>query len=114
MAAILVFCPKNRNKAKFKKFLNQIYVTPPLECTYQVVSPQHDVWCPNECSFIIYLDEEASTTYYIQVNFSDVGGQYEAKVELTEIVDFLKDRKKYVELGARIPSGALLTGPPGQ
>ncbi|XP_063683944.1 paraplegin-like [Bolinopsis microptera] len=48
-----------------------------------------------------------------ETSFKDVGGHYEAKVELSEIVDFLKNRKKYTDLGAKIPSGALLSGPPG-
>ena len=39
--------------------------------------------------------------------------QDEAKVEITEFVDFLKRPKKYKELGARLPRGALLSGPPG-
>ena len=47
------------------------------------------------------------------VNFADVAGIDEAKVELTEIVDFLKDPDKYRRLGGRIPRGVLLTGPPG-
>jgi cell division protease FtsH len=47
------------------------------------------------------------------VGFKDVAGCDEAKEDLNEIVDFLKDSKKYSSLGARIPKGALLTGPPG-
>jgi cell division protease FtsH len=47
------------------------------------------------------------------VNFDDVAGIDEAKEELTEIVDFLKDPDKYRRLGGRIPRGVLLTGPPG-
>jgi cell division protease FtsH len=47
------------------------------------------------------------------VNFEDVAGIDEAKAELTEIVDFLKDPEKYRRLGGRIPRGVLLTGPPG-
>jgi AFG3 family protein len=49
----------------------------------------------------------------IQVNFTDVAGLEEAKVEIMEIVDFLKNPKKYTELGGKIPKGALLVGPPG-
>ena len=48
-----------------------------------------------------------------KVTFEDVAGIDEAKEELTEIVDFLKDPKKYTRLGGRIPKGVLLVGPPG-
>ncbi len=48
-----------------------------------------------------------------EVTFDDVAGQDEEKQELVEIVDFLKNPKKYNELGARIPKGVLLSGPPG-
>ena len=48
-----------------------------------------------------------------RVTFKDVAGLEEAKVEIMEIVDFLKKKDKYVELGAKIPKGALLVGPPG-
>ncbi|MFG6095795.1 ATP-dependent zinc metalloprotease FtsH [Leptothoe sp. ISB3NOV94-8A] len=47
------------------------------------------------------------------VTFDDVAGVDEAKAELQEIVDFLKDSKKYTRLGAKIPKGVLLVGPPG-
>ena len=48
-----------------------------------------------------------------RVTFKDVAGLEEAKVEIMEIVDFLKNAAKYRELGAKIPKGALLVGPPG-
>jgi len=48
-----------------------------------------------------------------RVTFEDVAGLDEEKEELSEIVDFLKNPKKYVKLGARIPKGVLLVGPPG-
>ena len=48
-----------------------------------------------------------------RVTFKDVAGLEEAKVEIMEIVDFLRKADKYRELGAKIPKGALLVGPPG-
>ncbi len=47
------------------------------------------------------------------VKFSDVAGEDEAKAELVEVVDFLKNPAKYTEMGAKIPKGVLLVGPPG-
>ncbi len=49
----------------------------------------------------------------VKVTFADVAGQDEAKAEIAEIVDFLKNPKRYTELGGKIPKGALLVGPPG-
>jgi cell division protease FtsH len=55
----------------------------------------------------IYVERDTKTT------FADVAGVEEAKTELVEVVDFLKDRKTYGRLGARMPKGVLLVGPPG-
>ena len=49
----------------------------------------------------------------VKVDFKDVAGLEEAKVEVREIVDFLKTPKKYTDLGGKIPKGVLLVGPPG-
>lgn len=48
-----------------------------------------------------------------KVTFQDVAGADEERAELSEVVDFLKDPRKYIEIGARIPKGVLLVGPPG-
>lgn len=55
------------------------------------------------------FDKETS----ISINFNDVAGLAEAKIEIMEIVDFLKNPQKYTQLGGKIPKGALLVGPPG-
>src|SRR5574344_1595523 len=49
----------------------------------------------------------------LNITFKDVAGQAEAKQEVQEIVEFLKNPKKYTDLGGKIPKGALLVGPPG-
>ena len=49
----------------------------------------------------------------VSITFKDVAGLEEAKVEVVEVVDFLKNPKKYTSLGGKIPKGVLLVGPPG-
>ncbi|PIP65738.1 cell division protein FtsH [Candidatus Peregrinibacteria bacterium CG22_combo_CG10-13_8_21_14_all_49_11] len=49
----------------------------------------------------------------VKTRFNDVAGCEEAKEDLVEVVDFLKNPKKYIEMGAKIPKGVLLVGPPG-
>ena len=56
---------------------------------------------------------KARATNFTKVKFSDIAGADEEKAELQEIVEFLKNPKKFTDLGARIPKGVLLVGPPG-
>lgn len=56
---------------------------------------------------------KARVVQNIKVRFTDVAGAEEEKEELQEIIDFLKDPKKFSDMGARIPKGVLLVGPPG-
>ena len=55
----------------------------------------------------VYIEKETGVT------FKDVAGQEEAKESLVEVVDFLHNPERYVEIGAKLPKGALLVGPPG-
>ena len=56
---------------------------------------------------------KARITTNIKIRFTDVAGAEEEKVELAEIVEFLKSPKKFTDLGAKVPKGVLLVGPPG-
>lgn len=60
-----------------------------------------------------FAKTKARVSTNIKVRFSDVAGAEEEKVELAEIVEFLRQPKKFSDLGARIPKGVLLVGPPG-
>ena len=55
----------------------------------------------------VYVQKETGVT------FDDVAGVDEAKESLVEVVDFLHDPSKYTKIGAKLPKGALLVGPPG-
>lgn len=60
-----------------------------------------------------FAKTNARVNQNLKVRFSDVAGAEEEKTELAEVVDFLKNPRKFSELGARIPKGVLLVGPPG-
>ncbi len=60
-----------------------------------------------------FAKTNSRVTKDLKVRFSDVAGAEEEKAELAEVVDFLKNPKKFSKLGARIPKGVLLVGPPG-
>lgn len=61
----------------------------------------------SNCDLSAFGQEMCTTT------FADVAGCDEAKKEIMEFVEFLKDSKRFTDLGAKIPKGALLCGPPG-
>ena len=60
-----------------------------------------------------FAKTKARVSTNIKVRFTDVAGAEEEKLELAEVVEFLKQPKKFADLGARIPKGVLLVGPPG-
>ena len=60
-----------------------------------------------------FAKTNARVNQNLKVRFTDVAGAEEEKAELAEVVDFLKNPKKFSEIGARIPKGVLLVGPPG-
>jgi len=62
----------------------------------------------NKSKAKVYVEDDAT-----KVGFADVAGVEEAKAELEEIVEFLKNPQRYTNIGARIPKGVLLVGPPG-
>lgn len=78
----------------------------------QIVGPQSIMNKMTKAKFTL-VDPASRTTDSASVRFKDVAGLKEAKVEVMEFVDYLKDGEKYLKLGAKMPKGVLLTGPPG-
>lgn len=73
----------------------------------------HSATLSHTASPTLHSPSLKSHSCHTQVMFKDVAGCDEAKMEIMEFVDFLKRPDKYKELGATIPKGALLVGPPG-
>ncbi|KRZ74056.1 ATP-dependent zinc metalloprotease YME1 -like protein, partial [Trichinella papuae] len=90
-----------------KKFLLFIFILFLLPFFFQLYI-QYGLWSDKLFSTIKEIAPED-----ILVDFSDVKGIDEAKDELMQVVDFLKEPNKYLELGGRLPKGVLLVGPPG-
>jgi len=99
--------PKN---AWFRTLLN--WVIPPLILVaafqfFMKRDPQGSLSL-NKSKAKVYVEGESA-----KITFADVAGVEEAKAELAEVVDFLKNPQRFTEIGARIPKGLLLVGPPG-
>ncbi|KRX24961.1 ATP-dependent zinc metalloprotease YME1 -like protein, partial [Trichinella nelsoni] len=90
-----------------KKFLLFVFILFLLPFFFQLYV-QYGLWSEKLFSTIKEISPEE-----ILVDFSDVKGIDEAKDELMQVVDFLKEPNKYLELGGRLPKGVLLVGPPG-
>ncbi|KAL1232923.1 ATP-dependent zinc metalloprotease YME1L [Trichinella spiralis] len=90
-----------------KKFLLFVFILFLLPFFFQLYV-QYGLWSDKLFSTIKEISPEE-----ILVDFSDVKGIDEAKDELMQVVDFLKEPNKYLELGGRLPKGVLLVGPPG-
>ncbi len=88
---------------RFERILH--FVVSSLLLYMMIKSPNH----ASKISKLKTFEKDAN----VAVKFNDVAGLDEAKKEIIEFVDFLKNPKKYNDMGARIPKGALLSGPPG-
>ncbi|XP_067943761.1 ATP-dependent zinc metalloprotease YME1L-like [Watersipora subatra] len=102
--------PRDSTKNRLSSTLIRIFVTAILVfIAYFVLSPDVSV---KKVSFL-NGDQFEVKPESITITFDDVRGLAEAKSELTNIVDFLKNPSKYTDLGAKLPNGCLLVGPPG-
>uniref|UniRef100_A0A0K0DTJ8 AAA domain-containing protein n=1 Tax=Strongyloides stercoralis TaxID=6248 RepID=A0A0K0DTJ8_STRER len=64
-------------------------------------------------NFKMKIFDSTNKAENLNIKFKDIAGLHEAKVEIMEFVDYLKNSSKYTKLGAKLPKGAILTGPPG-
>ncbi len=107
---IATFGYSNPNSGSFWSSLMPIFGAVLIMVIFLIIMSQTQGGTKSAMNF---AKTNARLNQNLKVRFSDVAGAEEEKEELKEVVDFLKNPKKFSEIGARIPKGVLLVGPPG-
>lgn len=134
---VSIFLDDVQGEINYRREYNKLHPNAPLE--YDDYPQQDNSWLLNIIPMLVLLIGMVALFYFMmkqsggggkisqfgkanvkaqsqsgkKTTFADVAGAEEEKAEMAEIVDFLKNPKKYAEIGARIPKGVLLLGPPG-